>query len=751
MKIVLTLLILLTVFSLNTFAQDVPHTVLERNADSSYSIAFSPDGLTLASGNSISRRDGATVRLWDVATGTVKHTLGGHRYDVRSVVFSPDGATLASGSDDTTIRLWDVATGTVKYTLTGHTGDVNSVVFSPDGATLASESLDGTIRLWDVATGTVKYTLGGDWYDVRSVAFSPDGLTLASGNDDTVRLRDVATGTVKHTLRGHTGSVWSVAFSPDGLTLASRSSDDTIRLWDVATGTVKHTLRGHTGSVWSVAFSPDGLTLASGSSDDTIRLWDVATGTVKHTLRGHTGSVWSVAFSPDGLTLASGSSDDTIRLWDVETGTLHAFLTGHTASVYSVAFSSDEQTLASGGGESTVRLWKLTDTRVNITALPVQVPAIGDRLILNIDITDSENVTGYQARVLFDETALRYVGSANGDYLPDESFFVDLVIEGNEVLLGATSIAGDSSGDGTLVTLTFEFVAIKESTLTLSGTALINSVGEDLPFFFFNHEVFVGVPRLREDVNLDGVVDILDLTLVAASFGEPAKKQNPSYIPGDINKDGILDSADLALITILDEYFEYSSFQIRTILEIGNDDYVYDPADVNGDGIIDIVDLVLVAGALGNKAAAPSAYHPQALAMFSATDVQKWLSQAQQLNLTDLTSQRGILFLQQLLEALTPKKTSLLPNYPNPFNPETWIPYQLAKPADVTLTIYAVDGAVVRTLTLGHQLVGIYQDKSRAAYWDGKNALGESVASGVYFYTLKAGDFTATRKMLIRK
>ena len=98
-----------------------------------------------------------------------------------------------------------------------------------------------------------------------------------------------------------------------------------------------------------------------------------------------------------------------------------------------------------------------------------------------------------------------------------------------------------------------------------------------------------------------------------------------------------------------------------------------------------------------------------------------------------------------------PDLTHLFANYPNPFNPETWIPYQLAKPADVTLTIYAVNGEIVRQLVLGHQPVGIYQDKNRAAYWDGKNALGEPVASGVYFYTLTTGDFTATRKMLIRK
>ena len=98
-----------------------------------------------------------------------------------------------------------------------------------------------------------------------------------------------------------------------------------------------------------------------------------------------------------------------------------------------------------------------------------------------------------------------------------------------------------------------------------------------------------------------------------------------------------------------------------------------------------------------------------------------------------------------------PETTTLLPNYPNPFNPETWIPYQLAEAADVRLTIYDIHGHGVRALDLGHQREGMYHSRSRAAYWDGKNAQGEPVASGVYFYTLKAGDFTATRKMLIRK
>ena len=108
-------------------------------------------------------------------------------------------------------------------------------------------------------------------------------------------------------------------------------------------------------------------------------------------------------------------------------------------------------------------------------------------------------------------------------------------------------------------------------------------------------------------------------------------------------------------------------------------------------------------------------------------------------------------YLRNLIAMARPERTQLLANYPNPFNPETWIPYQLAAAAHVTVTIYDMNGQVVRTLALGHQAAGIYQSRSRAAYWDGRNAFGEPVASGLYFYTLTAGDFTATRKMLIRK
>ena len=172
--------------------------------------------------------------------------------------------------------------------------------------------------------------------------------------------------------------------------------------------------------------------------------------------------------------------------------------------------------------------------------------------------------------------------------------------------------------------------------------------------------------------------------------------------------------------------------------------------DPNGDGIVNILDLVFVAGMFGTTAAAPSA-HLQASEMLTAVEVRQWLTDARSLEVRDPIMKRGIMILEQLLVSLTPKETELLSNFPNPFNPETWIPYRLAKDAFVTLTIYDLNGRVVRRFDVGHQIASAYESRSKAIYWDGTNELGERVASGVYFYHLSAGDYSATRRMLVIK
>ena len=136
---------------------------------------------------------------------------------------------------------------------------------------------------------------------------------------------------------------------------------------------------------------------------------------------------------------------------------------------------------------------------------------------------------------------------------------------------------------------------------------------------------------------------------------------------------------------------------------------------------------------------------------FTKAQLQGWLTEARASRNPSHTYQRGIAVLEQLLALVAPEATALLANYPNPFNPETWIPYHLANDTDVLLSIYDMDGALVRELDLGHQRAGYYTDRSRAAYWDGRNGLGERVASGVYFYQLRAGDYLKLRKMVILK
>ncbi len=323
---------------------------------------------------------------------------------------------------------------------------------------------------------------------------------------------------------------------------------------------------------------------------------------------------------------------------------------------------------------------------------------------INLNIIDGKNVAGFQAVVWYDYETLTYLKSAKGDYLPADAHFVVPVVAEYEyypypnVPITATALDGVSNGNGTLATLTFEVDDVIDSKITLSNVYIVDRAG------------------VRWEVEIEG-----------ADVTEPAHD-----VVGDINRDGVVSIHDLILVSK------------RLGLRGEN------RADINSDSIVDIADLVLAANALGADAAAPS-LNPQILEQLTAADIKGWLNQARQLALTDSAYLRGITVLEQLLVTLIPKQTALLANYPNPFNPETWIPYHLSKDADVTLHIYAVNGTLVRTLTLGHQPAGMYQNRSRAAYWNGRNAFGEPVASGVYFYTLTAGDFTATRKMLIRK
>ena len=241
------------------------------------------------------------------------------------------------------------------------------------------------------------------------------------------------------------------------------------------------------------------------------------------------------------------------------------------------------------------------------------------------------------------------------------------------------------------------------------------------------------------DVNGDGQVTVIDLAIVALFYG--TQVPDGISLPADVNDDGVVNITDLVAVA-------------QAIDAAGNAGTL---ATVDVEVVLEAV--AEQANAIEEIAEAPARFSTSPHALFAdvaARNVAAAFEAAKHLATNDVHLGKWMPMLKELLHRLTemreiPDTTALLPNYPNPFNPETWIPYHLATDAAVVLTIYDTQGIAVRTLTLGHQPAGIYESRGRAAYWDGKNQLGEPVASGVYFYTLTADDFTATRKLLIVK
>ena len=334
----------------------------------------------------------------------------------------------------------------------------------------------------------------------------------------------------------------------------------------------------------------------------------------------------------------------------------------------------------------------------------------GDTFTLDIRAENVIDFAGWEFDIAFDPTVLEVVEVNEGDFLKtggETTFFQKGTIDnstGKITKLSSARLSEDGvNGKGTLLSVTFTAKTTGQTQLKLENFQLAAITGVSIPAG--PHEVVITVERqlATEDVNRDGQVNILDMVLVARHFGKT--------VPPDSD------------------------------------------VDLNGDGVINIQDLIIVAQHLGESttSSAPSIFAVDDIEEIDPAIIQAWIAQAQIENDGSIAFQQGIANLQQLLTLFIPEETALLHNYPNPFNPETWIPYQLAEPAEVTLRIYAVNGSLIRTLALGQMPAGIYQTRTRAAYWDGKNDLGESVASGVYFYTLTAGDFNATKKMLIRK
>ena len=341
----------------------------------------------------------------------------------------------------------------------------------------------------------------------------------------------------------------------------------------------------------------------------------------------------------------------------------------------------------------------------------------GDTFTLDIGAENVFDMAGWQFDIAFDPAALEAIDVSEGDFLKmngGSTFFQGGSINnttGKITGLRAARLSAQGvTGTGTLLQVRFKAKATGQTELALRNFEFAASTGDSIPAG--PHEIHITIEGqlATGDVNRDGRVSILDLVLVAQQLGRRVSAGSP--------------------------------------------------VDLNGDGVVSILDLILTARAIGSTtASAAPAVEADGI---GPAMVETWIAQARLEDDGSLAFKQGIEVLENLLASLIPEETVLLANYPNPFNPETWIPYQLSEPAGVTLTIYDMNGQLVRRLAMGHQAAGMYRSRSRAAYWDGRNHLGESVASGLYFYTLtvrspdsigigetRAGDFTATRRMVI--
>ena len=337
----------------------------------------------------------------------------------------------------------------------------------------------------------------------------------------------------------------------------------------------------------------------------------------------------------------------------------------------------------------------------------------GDTFTLDIRAENIADLAGWQFDIAFDTAALEAVNVSEGDFLKTDggaTFFQGGTIDNTTGKIAGLSAARLSaqgvSGTGTVLQVKFKAKSGGETELALQNFQFGSVTGDSIPAGPHRIRITVEGRLATGDVNRDGIVSILDLILVAQQLGK--------RVPAG------------------------------------------SPADVNGDGVVSILDLIRIAQGIGNRTASAAPTNPPASlsggeGRVDAATIEAWIAQARLEDDGSLAFKEGIENLEHLLASLIPEETALLANYPNPFNPETWIPYQLAESSEVTLTIYDIDGEMIRRLALGHQAAGMYRSRSRAVYWEGRNQLGEPVASGLYFYTLTAGEFTATRRLLILK
>ena len=486
------------------------------------------------------------------------------------------------------------------------------------------------------------------------------------------------------------GDDW--ALSPDGRSLVM-VNNTIMKIWDIPSRSLRKVIIPHKQMFREFAISPDSQTIAVGQ-DPWIELRDIYTGevTAQFSYSGHT----TIAFSQTGKRIATERF-----ILDINNPENREVLERQGYS--SIAFSVGDIYLASRDRNNLIHLWEQQDGKYvyryvlhsPVEGSPTFIPSPDGVPILAV--VNFKRVTVWELRehpqlllILEPDAIWSLHFNSDGQYLfinSEEGLQIWDWREQRQIQHPPLP----------------EYLAVsRDSSVLLTWE---DKTGQIL--IWDRRSLLPPDPAVSYDINRDGVVNILDLVQAASQFGQVG-----------------------------------ANFS----------------GDVNGDGKVDVADLELIGSRLGENAAAPSLYlnHSTPIVSYPPSSIRRQFQALTALESLEIPSHGAHIardLLKVWLSHMEPSitETKLLPNYPNPFNPETWIPYQLAEAAHVQIRIYDVAGNLVRTLDLGTKLASSYLSQSKAAYWDGRNDRGETVSSGIYWYELDTGSFRATRKMVIQK